>query len=152
VKAIHITVAVALAVALASLSAAVAGASAGSGGAGVGAAHTGLGRIAVDSHGRTLYLFEKDKRGHSACSGLCATYWPPLLTHGKPVAMAAVKRSLLGTIRRSDGRRQVTLAGHPLYRFSGDSRRGQTNGEGLNDFGGGWDALTPSGKKIEGGG
>lgn len=151
-KAIHITVAVALAAALASLSAGAAGASAGSRGAVVGAAHTGLGRIAVDSHGRTLYLFEKDKRGHSACSGLCATYWPPLLTHGKPVAMGGVKRSLLGTIRRSDGRRQVTLAGHPLYLFSGDSRRGQTNGEGLNDFGGGWDALTPSGKKIEGGG
>lgn len=73
--------------------------------ASVGSARTGLGRVAADSHGRTLYLFE-DKRGHSACSGLCATYWPPLLTHGKPVAMAGVKRSLLGTIRRSDGRRQ----------------------------------------------
>lgn len=151
-KAIHLTVAVALAIALASLSAATAGASAGARGAGVGATRTGLGRIAVDSHGRTLYLFEKDKRGHSACSGLCATYWPPLLTHGKPVAMVGVKRSLLGTIRRSDGRRQVTLAGHPLYRYAGDSKRGQTNGEGLTDFGGGWDALTPSGKKIEGGG
>jgi predicted lipoprotein with Yx(FWY)xxD motif len=108
--------------------------------------------VAVDSHGRTLYLFEKDKRGRSACSGLCATYWPPLLTRGKPLAMGGVKRSLLGTIRRSDGQRQVTLAGHPLYRFSGDGKRGQTNGEGLTDFGGGWDALTPSGKKIEGGG
>jgi predicted lipoprotein with Yx(FWY)xxD motif len=113
---------------------------------------TPLGRIAVDSHGRTLYLFEKDKRGHSACSGLCTTYWPPLITHGKPVAMAGVKASLLGTIRRSDGRRQVTLAGHPLYRFSGDSRPGQTSGEGLTDFGGGWDVLSPSGTKIEGGG
>ena len=151
-KAIHLAVAVALAVALASLAAATAGANAGARGAPVGSTRTGLGRVAVDSHGRTLYLFEKDKRGHSACSGLCATYWPPLLTHGKPVAMSGVKRSLLGTIRRSDGRRQVTLAGHPLYRFSGDSKRGQTNGEGLDDFGGGWDALTPSGKKIEGGG
>ena len=151
-KAIHLAVAVALAVALASLAAATAGANAGARGAPVGSTRTGLGRVAVDSHGRTLYLFEKDKRGHSACSGLCATYWPPLLTHGKPVAMSGVKRSLHGTIRRSDGRRQVTLAGHPLYRFSGDSKRGQTNGEGLDDFGGGWDALTPSGKKIEGGG
>jgi predicted lipoprotein with Yx(FWY)xxD motif len=45
-----------------------------------------LGRILVDGKGRTLYLFEKDRRGRSACSGTCATYWPPLLTHGKPTA------------------------------------------------------------------
>jgi len=108
-----------------------------------------LGRILVDGRGRTLYLFAKDKKGHSACSGLCTTYWPPLLTHGKPVAMAGVKQSLLGSIRRSDGRRQVTLAGRPLYRFSGDSRRGQTTGEGLDDFGAEWDAASPSGNRIE---
>ena len=59
-----------------------------------------------------------------------------------------VQRSLLGTIRRPDGTRQVSYAGHPLYLFSGDTGRGQTNGEGLHDFGAGWYALTPSGKKI----
>jgi predicted lipoprotein with Yx(FWY)xxD motif len=150
-KTVHIVVAAALVIALASVSAATAATRSGARATSVGTARTGLGRIAVDARGRTLYLFEKD-RGHSACSGLCTTYWPPLLTRGKPVAMAGVKQSLLGTIRRSDGRRQVTLAGHPLYRFSGDSRRGQTNGEGLNDFGAGWDVLSPSGKKIEGGG
>jgi predicted lipoprotein with Yx(FWY)xxD motif len=43
----------------------------------------------------------------------------------------------------------VTYAGHPLYRFVGDTKRGQTNGEGLKDFGAAWYALMPSGKKID---
>jgi predicted lipoprotein with Yx(FWY)xxD motif len=112
--------------------------------------HSGLGRIVVDGRsGRTLYLFEKDRRGRSACTGACATYWPPLLTHGKPIASGGAKRSLLGMIRRADGTSQVTYAGHPLYRYVLDTRRGQTNGEGSTLFGAGWDALTPAGKKIE---
>ena len=115
----------------------------------VSAASSSLGRIIVDGRGRTLYLFEKDKRGHSACSGACAMYWPPLITHGKPIAGRGVKTSLLGTIRRANGARQVTYAGHPLYRYLLDTKSGQTNGEGLQDFGGGWDALSPAGKKIE---
>ena len=81
--------------------------------------------------GRTLYLFEKDKRGHSACSGTCTTYWPPLITHGKPIAGRGAKSSLLGTIRRANGSRQVTYAGHALYRYVRDTKAGQTNGEGL---------------------
>src|SRR4029079_7631266 len=99
----------------------------------VSTASSSLGKIIVDGRGRTLYLFEKDKRGHSACSGTCAVYWPPLLAPGKTVA-SGVKPSLLGTIRRANGARQVTIAGHPVYLFSGDSKRGQTNGEGLTDF------------------
>src|SRR5205814_8649755 len=50
----------------------------------------------VNGSGRTLYLFEKDKRGKSACSAACAMYWPPLITHGK--AMAA-GRCQAGTAR-----------------------------------------------------
>jgi predicted lipoprotein with Yx(FWY)xxD motif len=107
-----------------------------------------LGRIIVDSRGRTLYLFQKDSRRRSACAGACATYWPPLLTHGKPTAGAGLTRALLGVIRRSDGTRQVTYAGHPLYRFALDTKPGQTNGEGSQDFGGAWDALSASGKAI----
>jgi predicted lipoprotein with Yx(FWY)xxD motif len=109
--------------------------------------HTGLGRIVADAHGRSLYLFEKDTRGHSACTGVCTNYWPPLLTTGKPVAIKGAKPSLLGSIRRADGGRQVTYAGHPLYFFSGDSASGQTTGEGLQDFGAGWYVLTPTGKQ-----
>ena len=112
-------------------------------------ARTGLGRIIVDGRGRSLYLFEKDPRGQSTCSGLCATYWPPVLSNGKPIAIKGAKQSLLGSIRRADGTRQVSYAGHPLYFFSGDTMRGQTNGEGLQDFGAGWYALAPSGKKLD---
>jgi len=115
----------------------------------VATAKTGLGQIVVDSRGRSLYLFEKDSRGHSSCSGLCASYWPPLLSNGRPAAIKGAKASLLGSIRRADGSRQVSYAGHPLYFFSGDTARGQTNGEGLKDFGAGWYVLTPSGKKID---
>ena len=108
-----------------------------------------LGRIVVDSRGHTLYLFERDRRGTSACSGACLVYWPPLLTGKTPRATMGARPSLLGSIRRADGTRQVTYAGHPLYFFSGDARRGQTNGEGLKDFGAAWYALTPSGKTID---
>ena len=118
----------------------------------VGVASSPFGRIVVDGKGRTLYLFEKDKNRRSACYRACATYWPPLLTHGKPVARVGAKRSLLGTTRRANGSRQVTYGGHPLYRFSLDTKPGQTKGEGLQDFGGGWDVVSPAGKKIESGG
>ena len=107
-----------------------------------------FGKIIVDGRGRSLYLFEKDRRGHSACSGACAAYWPPLLTTGKPVAGTGAKKSLLGTIRRSNGKKQVTYNGHPLYRFVQDTRPGQVKGQDTNFFGGGWYVISPSGKKI----
>jgi predicted lipoprotein with Yx(FWY)xxD motif len=108
-----------------------------------------LGRILVDSRGRTLYLFEKDTRRRSACAGTCATYWPPLLTRGRPTARGKAAASLLGTIRRADGTTQVTYAGHPLYRYLPDARPGQTNGQDSHDFGAGWYVLSPGGRKIE---
>jgi predicted lipoprotein with Yx(FWY)xxD motif len=110
-----------------------------------------LGRILVNDKGLTLYLFEKDRRGRSACSGTCAAYWPPLLTRGKPTAKNGAKATLLGTIRRADGTTQVTYAGHPLYRFLPDTKPGQTKGQDSHTFGAGWYVLTPAGKKIESG-
>jgi predicted lipoprotein with Yx(FWY)xxD motif len=147
-KALSLGIIVVLALSLMGLGVAF-GASSNASGAKVGTARTGLGRVIVDSRGRTLYLFEKDKRHKSACAAACAAVWPPLVTKGKPAAIAGAKRSLLGMIRRADGRKQVTYAGHPVYRFVEDTRRGQTHGEGSQEFGGGWDALTPAGKKIE---
>src|SRR6476646_2052571 len=114
----------------------------------VGTASSNLGRILVDRHGRTLYLFLKDKNGKSACSGACAAYWPPLIASGKPHAVAGAKASLLGTTRRGDGRRQVTYRHHPLYRYAGDTGRCHTNGQWLDDFGGEWWVLSPAGNKI----
>jgi predicted lipoprotein with Yx(FWY)xxD motif len=118
-------------------------------GATVSTAASGLGRILVDGNGRALYLFEKDSRGHSACAGTCAAYWPPVLTRAAPIAGHNAKQSLLGVIRRSNGTRQVTYAGHPLYRFVQDTKPGQTTGQGLDDFGAGWYVLSPAGAKIE---
>jgi predicted lipoprotein with Yx(FWY)xxD motif len=110
---------------------------------------TALGKVLVDARGRTLYLFDKDKRGMSSCSGACAAYWPPVITNAKPRAGAGVRASMLGVTKRADGRRQVKYAGHPLYTFVGDTKAGQTSGEGLTDFGAAWDAVAPNGRSIE---
>ena len=109
---------------------------------------TKLGRILVDAQGRTLYLFMKDKNDKSACAGACATAWPPLLTSGRPKAGTGVASKLLGTTVRRSGR-QVTYDGHPLYTYAGDSRAGQTNGEGSNAFGAAWYVVAPNGQRID---
>jgi predicted lipoprotein with Yx(FWY)xxD motif len=113
---------------------------------------TGLGRVLVDTRGRTLYLFEKDTARRSGCYGACAAYWPPLLSAAKPRPGRGVRPSLLGVTRRTDGTRQVTYAGHPLYRFIGDSTAGQTSGQGLDDFGAAWYVVAASGRAVESGG
>ena len=112
-------------------------------------AGTSLGRILVDARGHSLYLFAKDKRGKSACSGSCARYWPALIVAKKPTAGAGVKASLLGWTKRSDGRWQATYNHHPLYSFVQDTKKGQTNGEELDDFGGEWYVVSPAGAKVE---
>lgn len=116
----------------------------------IGVARTGLGNVLVDTEGRTLYLFAKDQGTTSACSGACATAWPPLRASGKPVAGTGVKSSLLGTTQRSDGKPQVTYNGHPLYLYVGDKKAGDTNGQGITAFGAGWFALTASGTQVSG--
>jgi len=111
-------------------------------------ASTGLGKILVDPNGRTLYLFAKDSGSQSTCSGGCATAWPPLRASGKPTAGGGAKPSLLGTTSRSDGKPQVTYDGHPLYGYQGDSKAGDTNGQGSNGFGAPWYALAADGNEI----
>jgi predicted lipoprotein with Yx(FWY)xxD motif len=112
----------------------------------VGVAKTSLGSILVNSTGRTLYLFKADVGSKSACSGACATAWPPLLSSGKPTAGSGLTASKLGTIARSGGSQQVTYNGHPVYRFIKDQKPGQTTGQGVTAFGAAWFALSPSGK------
>jgi predicted lipoprotein with Yx(FWY)xxD motif len=112
--------------------------------------HTSLGTVLVDAKGRTAYLFEKDKKGKSSCSGQCAVNWPPVLTSGKPKASGGAAASKLGTTKRSDGTTQVTYAGHPLYLFVADKNKpGSTKGEGVDAFGAEWYVLGANGKKIE---
>lgn len=110
---------------------------------------TSLGKILVDSSGQTLYLFKKDRNGKSSCSGSCAVNWPPLTAAGKPRAGKRVSASKLATTRRSDGTRQVVYNGHPLYRFVGDSKPGDTTGEGLTAFGARWFVVSPAGKEVK---
>jgi predicted lipoprotein with Yx(FWY)xxD motif len=107
-----------------------------------------LGRVLVDAHGKTLYLWAHDKGSKSSCYGDCAEYWPPLTTHGRPLAVAGAQPKLLGTTRRSDGATQVTYAGHPLYSFVQDRKAGQVKGEGLTGFGGRWDPLSAIGQAV----
>jgi predicted lipoprotein with Yx(FWY)xxD motif len=109
---------------------------------------TSLGKILVDSQGRTLYLFEKDTGPKSTCFGACASAWPPFRTSGEPKAGSGTTASLIGTATRSDGNDEVTYNGHPLYYYAGDSKAGDTNGQDLNQFGAGWYVLSPAGKKI----
>jgi predicted lipoprotein with Yx(FWY)xxD motif len=108
-----------------------------------------LGTYLVDSKGRTLYLFEKDKTTKSTCYGACAKGWPPLLTSGKPKAAGGARASLLSTTKRRNGSREVTYKGHPLYYFVADKKAGDARGEGVNAFGAKWYVLAPSGKKID---
>jgi predicted lipoprotein with Yx(FWY)xxD motif len=109
---------------------------------------TKLGKVLATKSGLTLYLFKIDRNGRSACYGQCATYWPPLIAKGKPTAGTGVKAKLLGTTKRKNGTKQVTYAGHPLYRFKLDKRAGQVNGEGQDFFGGKWYGVNASGKAV----
>jgi predicted lipoprotein with Yx(FWY)xxD motif len=110
---------------------------------------TTLGAILVDARGRTLYLFEKDRGGMSACNSACLQYWPAFTSKVMPRAGTGVRQSLLRLTKQHTGSWQVTYAGHPLYRFVGDKRSGQTSGEGLTNFGAGWYVLAANGKKVE---
>jgi predicted lipoprotein with Yx(FWY)xxD motif len=110
---------------------------------------TSLGAILVDPRGRTLYLFEKDEKGVSACNSACLSYWPAFTSRTVPRAGAGVHQSLLGLAKPQHGLQQVTYAGHPLYTFVGDKRSGQTTGEGLRNFGAEWYALAASGRKVD---
>ena len=125
-----------------------AGTASGAAAAEVGVANSNLGHIVVNGTTRTLYVFEKDSNGRSACYGPCASYWPPLLSKGKPIALSGTNMGLIGTTRRTDGTEQVTYAGHPVYEYAGDTKPGQTTGEGLTDFGAAWVAISPTGETI----
>jgi predicted lipoprotein with Yx(FWY)xxD motif len=108
-------------------------------------ASTGIGNVLVGPKGHTLYLLTADSTNHTTCYASCASNWPPLITTGRPHAGTGATASLLGTALRSNGTRQVTYNGHPLYYFSGDSAAGQTNGEALYAFNGYWYVVDAAG-------
>ena len=122
------------------------------GGAALALRHTALGTILTTGQGFTVYAFEADHGAMSACTGACAAAWPPVTTSSARIAVdGAAAGSLTGEITRAGGVHQLTYAGHPLYRFAGDSSPGATNGQGSEAFGARWDVLTPAGQEVTGG-
>jgi predicted lipoprotein with Yx(FWY)xxD motif len=111
-------------------------------------AESELGFNLFDLSGHTLYRFEGDKGSVSTCYGPCAKAWPPALTEGK-IRAVDIPRKLVGTSKRKDGTIQLTYAGHPLYTHRGEGQS-QSKGNGVEDFGGTWHALRPSGADVSG--
>ena len=111
---------------------------------------TKFGRFLADQQGHTLYLFQKDEKGESYCTGACAAVWPPLETSSRPNGTGGIDTAALGTIKRDDGETQVTYRGHPLYYYAADaSKPGKTKGEELEQFGAEWYVVGASGKPVE---
>jgi predicted lipoprotein with Yx(FWY)xxD motif len=106
------------------------------------------GSFLTDGAGRAVYLFMADSTGKSTCDGACAAAWPPVIATGQPSASGGAQASDLSTITRSDGTKQVTYNGHPLYYFQGDTGPGTDRGQGLNGFGALWWLVAPSGSSI----
>jgi predicted lipoprotein with Yx(FWY)xxD motif len=109
-------------------------------------ATSSLGSFLTDGQGRTLYLFTRDSGATSSCSSGCSSVWPPLTSSITVQVGAGASTSLLGTT--SGGQKQITYNGHPLYYYVGDATPGQTNGEQLNQFGGLWYAVSPTGMQV----
>jgi predicted lipoprotein with Yx(FWY)xxD motif len=103
-----------------------------------------LGDILVDGDGRTLYAFTKDKGDQSSCSGDCASNWPALT--GTASAGSGAQAALLSTSMQASGDSQVTYSGHPLYHFAGDSKAGDTNGQGVGNV---WFAVNADGQLVQ---
>ncbi|MBB5956021.1 putative lipoprotein with Yx(FWY)xxD motif [Saccharothrix tamanrassetensis] len=106
-----------------------------------------LGTVLTDKDGMTLYRFDKDTANPSLsnCNGDCAVKWPPLVAESDDFAVQGVDRTLVGTVLRADGRKQVTVAGWPLYLFADDKVCGEAKGQGV---GGVWFAAKPDGRKA----
>jgi len=106
---------------------------------------TTAGEVLTDAAGMTLYIFTPDTATTSACSGGCATTWPPFTD--AVVAGAGLDAAQFGSITRDDGATQATYFGHPLYYFAGDAKPGDANGHGS---GGSWFAITAEGEQPAG--
>jgi predicted lipoprotein with Yx(FWY)xxD motif len=112
-------------------------------------ARTDVGKVLVDPRGRTLYAFAADTKGHSACTGSCATYWPPTPAGSLPGSRPAGVTATLGEITRPDGTTQLTVDGYPMYTYVGDAKPGQAKGQGLNESGGLWWVVSSAGSWVK---
>ena len=132
-------------------SSAPAAAAGASGGTVITTAKSSAGTFLTTGSGKAVYLWVKDTGDMSNCNGACAGAWPPVTTTATATASGAAKASDIGTITRSDGTKQVTYDGHPLYYFSGDSGPGTASGQGSDAFGAKWWLVTPAGAAITSG-
>ena len=105
-----------------------------------------FGSMLFDSKKQAIYIFEKDPEGETVCYDECAEAWPPVYTKGQPKAGGGVKDALLGTVKRRDGRLQVTYAGQPLY-FYDHEGPGEVRCHNVNLNGGLWWVVGPDGKR-----
>jgi predicted lipoprotein with Yx(FWY)xxD motif len=106
-----------------------------------------FGKILIDSDGRTLYSFDKESTDRPECFGACAEAWPPFYTKGEPQAGKGVKQDLLGTTDH-EGKDLVTYDGHPLYYYVNEGPN-QVLCQGVEEFGGLWLVVAPSGEVIQ---
>lgn len=113
---------------------------------------TSMGKILVDPHDKTLYAFAADSPHHSACTGSCLSYWPPVPGRDAAALAGSGVTAKLGVLKRSDGSTQLTANGFPMYTYAGDTAVGQFNGQGKNLSGGLWWVVAPTGKWVKGGG
>jgi predicted lipoprotein with Yx(FWY)xxD motif len=114
----------------------------------VSAQATSLGSILVDGRGRTVYEFANDTSSKSTCTDACAAVWLAVAAPATVPASEPGVTGKLGTTTRSDGSRQLTVAGHPVYTFTGDSAAGQTNGQNQVLNGGLWTVVSPAGAPL----
>ncbi len=105
-----------------------------------------FGSMLFDSRKQAIYVFEGDPKGETVCYGDCAEAWPPVLTKGEPRAGEGVRESLLGTVKRRDGKLQVTYAGKPLY-FYDHEGPGEVRCHNVNLNGGLWWVVGPDGRR-----
>ncbi len=109
---------------------------------------TRFGRILFAGNGRVVYGFTRDRRGgRSQCYGDCAAAWPVYYARGALTAGAGVKQSLLGTVKRRDGRRQLTYNGWPLYYYAHE-KAGEVRCQNVVTHGGTWLVVRPSGALL----
>ena len=109
---------------------------------------TEYGKALFGPSGKVVYVFGADRGSTSHCYGACAKAWPVYYAKGGLTAGAGIKRSLLATTKRRDGRRQVTYAGRPLYYYVGDTKPGQIRCQKAAEFGGTWLIVRPSGRLV----
>jgi predicted lipoprotein with Yx(FWY)xxD motif len=106
-----------------------------------------FGEMLFDSDRQAIYVYENDREDETRCFGECARAWPPVYAQGEPQTGRGLDADLLGTIRRPNGRRQVTYDGRPLYYYV-DEAPGEVRCHNVNLHGGFWWVIGADGERL----